>query len=257
MSESKRVDLHWGAVSGDYLRYRNGYPPSFFKLLHSWGVGLPGQRVLDLGTGTGALAVPFAARGAAVTGVDPSPEQIAAAQERARGEGLTIDFRVGTAETTGLADGSFDVVTASMCWGYFDQARVASEVRRLLAPGGSLAITSILWQAGKDGVARATDDLIEKHQPRYAHREPPREEGPLPWTAGAFRLKHNVIYVEELAFSRAQWRGRIRASKWIGAALDAEATAAFDREHALALEAWEEPLRIPHAIRIHLFEPLV
>jgi hypothetical protein len=47
--------LHWDATSRDYLQYRPDYPRRFFILLRLLGIGLPGQKILDLGSGTGAL----------------------------------------------------------------------------------------------------------------------------------------------------------------------------------------------------------
>ena len=71
------------------------------------GIGLQGQRILDLGTGVGFLALNFARQGADVTGVDIAACQIEQARETAAVNGLTIDFRVADATETGLADQSF------------------------------------------------------------------------------------------------------------------------------------------------------
>src|SRR5271168_197219 len=113
--------LNWNKVSKDYLLYRNGYPSSFFNRLRTLGIGLPKQSILDLGTGTGALAVPFAQQGAVVTGADPAEGQVEAAYERAKSLGLWVNFLVSPAEETGLPDEAYDVVTASMCWGYINK----------------------------------------------------------------------------------------------------------------------------------------
>ena len=71
-------DFDWGRTSADYASYRPGYPASFFERITALGVALAGQRVLDLGTGTGALARALAKRGCRVTGVDVSEQQISA-----------------------------------------------------------------------------------------------------------------------------------------------------------------------------------
>jgi hypothetical protein len=48
--------LNWDQVSEDYSKYRPGYPDSHFLLLQELGIGLKNQDILDIGTGTGALA---------------------------------------------------------------------------------------------------------------------------------------------------------------------------------------------------------
>jgi 2-polyprenyl-6-hydroxyphenyl methylase/3-demethylubiquinone-9 3-methyltransferase len=70
---------------------------------------LAGKRAADVGCGAGLLAEPLARLGAAVTGIDAAPENIAAARDHARGQGLEIDYRAGGAEALG---GRYDLVTA-------------------------------------------------------------------------------------------------------------------------------------------------
>jgi SAM-dependent methyltransferase len=249
--------LDWNSTSRDYLAHRPGYPESFFRLLGLVGIGLPGQDILDLGTGTGALAIPLARAGAHVVGVDASEAQLAAAREAAERERLTIDLRFARAEETGAADGSFDAITASMCWGYFETARMVEEVPRLLRRDGVLVIASIIWARGGSDIARATDDLIARYNEASAQSPRSGPPDPVPaWSLERFRLRTYHTYVEPLVFSRALWRGRIRASKWIGAALPAERVAAFDRELEDALlRLGGEPFEVPHRITFQVFEP--
>lgn len=70
---------------------------------------LAGKRAADVGCGAGLLAEPLARLGAAVTGIDAAPENIAAARAHALGQGLEIDYRVGGAEALG---GRYDLVTS-------------------------------------------------------------------------------------------------------------------------------------------------
>ncbi|HST37749.1 MAG TPA: bifunctional 2-polyprenyl-6-hydroxyphenol methylase/3-demethylubiquinol 3-O-methyltransferase UbiG [Allosphingosinicella sp.] len=70
---------------------------------------LAGKTAADVGCGAGLLAEPLARLGAAVTGIDAAPENIAAARAHAAGQGLDIDYRVGGAETL---DRRFDLVTS-------------------------------------------------------------------------------------------------------------------------------------------------
>jgi hypothetical protein len=64
------------------------------------------------------------------TGVDIAQEQIQAARHRAESLGVAAQFHVAAAEETGLPTASFDVVTASQSWLYFDKERVIAEVKR-------------------------------------------------------------------------------------------------------------------------------
>ena len=63
-------EFEWSKTTDDYSTYRTEYPQSLFNILTASGVGLPGQRILDLGTGTGALAIGLARQGAEVTGLE-------------------------------------------------------------------------------------------------------------------------------------------------------------------------------------------
>ncbi|HEX5181766.1 MAG TPA: bifunctional 2-polyprenyl-6-hydroxyphenol methylase/3-demethylubiquinol 3-O-methyltransferase UbiG [Allosphingosinicella sp.] len=70
---------------------------------------LEGRRAADIGCGAGLLAEPLARLGAQVTGIDAAPENIAAARDHALGQGLDIDYRVGSVEAL---DGAFDLVAS-------------------------------------------------------------------------------------------------------------------------------------------------
>lgn len=70
---------------------------------------LEGRRAADVGCGAGLLAEPLARLGAEVTGLDAAPENIAAAREHALGQGLAIDYRVGSVEAL---EGKYDLVTS-------------------------------------------------------------------------------------------------------------------------------------------------
>ncbi|HEX9078199.1 MAG TPA: class I SAM-dependent methyltransferase [Desulfuromonadaceae bacterium] len=249
--------LDWSRTSQDYARHRRGYPDSFFKLLPQLGVGLPGQNILDLGSGTGVLAIPFSRAGAHVTAVDAAPGQIAAARERAAQDNLDIRFIISGAEEVDVEEAHFHAVTASMCWGYFDKERVVPLVKRALRPGGLLMISSAGWISGYNDITRETEALIGRYHPHFVSRGGRHESvSPEPeWAKDGFRTRTFHHYVEGIPFTREAWRGRIRASKWIGAALPREEADSFDRELAGILERIApERFEIAHNIRIRIFE---
>jgi len=122
--------LHGSMTPGRFAYFRS-------VLARQSGAGAAGLRVLDIGCGGGFLAEEFAALGCRVTGVDPSPASIGAARAHAAGQGLRIDYRVGTGEELPAPDADFDVACCCDVLEHVsDVDRVISETARVLQPGG-------------------------------------------------------------------------------------------------------------------------
>jgi demethylmenaquinone methyltransferase/2-methoxy-6-polyprenyl-1,4-benzoquinol methylase len=106
----------------------------------------PGWRVLDIGTGTGPLALRAAARGAEVSAIDINPGMLAVARQKADAAGLgeAITWReMGVAELDGFPDASFDAICSCLCFSELtpDERRYGlTQARRLLRPGGLLLL---------------------------------------------------------------------------------------------------------------------
>jgi len=249
--------IDWSRTSADYGAHRPGPPDSFFEKLRRLGIGLPGQALLDLGTGTGALARRFAAQGARVAGVDIAPGQIEEARRLAAAEGVHVDFRVDPAEATPFPDRGFDVLTANQCWLYFDQARAVAEARRLLAPGGVLVTSHCSWLPRQDPIARATEALVLAHNPQWTAGD---WDGHVPerpaWAGRGLAVRDGFVYDEALPFTRESWRGRIRACRGVGAALARDDVQRFDAEHqALLARIAPERFGVLHRIDAHVLVP--
>jgi SAM-dependent methyltransferase len=244
--------IDFGRTASDYGRHRAGFPADFFARVAPWGVGVAGQDLLDVGTGTGTLARGFAGRGCRVTGLDPSAELMAQARQLDRESGVTVDYIQARAESTGLPDRSYDVITAGQCWHWFKRDLAAREARRLLRTNGALLIAYFDWLPLPGSVVEATEALILAHNPQWKlaggngiHAR---------WFADLSQT--GFLGLESFSFDVAQpysheaWRGRIRASAGVAASLDGNAVARFDTEHAalLAERFPDQPLRVPHRV---------
>ena len=101
----------------------------------------PGMRVLDAGCGTGNQSIPAARAGARVIGVDIAPNLLEQARRRAKGEGLSIDFKEGDAEALPFKDGEFDVVMSMFAAIFAPRPEmVVSEFVRVCRPGRLIAM---------------------------------------------------------------------------------------------------------------------
>lgn len=102
----------------------------------------PGERMLDLATGTGAVAILAAGAGVEVTGVDIAEPMLAKARAAARAAGVDVQFELGNVEHLSYDDASFDVVASSFGLVFApDHANVADELRRVTRPGGRIGFT--------------------------------------------------------------------------------------------------------------------
>ena len=106
----------------------------------------PGKRVLDIGTGTGQLAVYLARGGFEVTGIDIAENMVTRAKEYAESQGLDIDFRTGDAEDLAFGNNTFDaIVSRNTLWTLPHPEKALREWRRVLKPGGLLMISDGQW----------------------------------------------------------------------------------------------------------------
>lgn len=248
----------WGRTSADYATHRPGPPDSFYARLTSLGIGVEGQRVLDLATGTGLLARRFARQGATVHGIDISEEQIATARRLSAEEGLNasrIDFSVGRAESLPWTEGAFDVATANQCWLYFEKERVVEELRRVLGAEGRFVTSHFSWVPRLDPIAGATEELVLSFNPKWSSADWSGDVPECPgWAKGLVEVADWFVYDEPIPFTHESWRGRIRACRGIGATLSDDEVAAFDRSHAKLLERTvPDTFTVLHRIDAHVF----
>jgi len=123
---------------GDYANFARYMQDGAIEILESWQLS-PNQRLLDIGCGSGQTAIPAAKQGHQVVGIDIAENLIEHAKERAHNEGLDAQFDVGDAENLPYDDNSFDVVISMIGAMFAPQPdKVASEIARVLRPGGKL-----------------------------------------------------------------------------------------------------------------------
>lgn len=123
---------HFSAQAALYASSRPDYPEALYAFLA--GLTPAHQLALDCGTGNGQCALRLTEHFDQVIGADGSAEQISHAQAHPR-----LEYKVATAENTGLQDQSVDLLTAATAVHWFDLPRFFEEARRVLKPGGILA----------------------------------------------------------------------------------------------------------------------
>jgi len=170
-----------------YERSRPGYAPAAVAYLVEQLDLAPGRVVLDLGAGTGKLARQLVSSGARVVAVEPLAEMRALVP-------AGIEALPGTAEAIPLPDASVDAVTVAQAFHWFDEDAARAEMRRVLRPGGALALVSNRRDE-TDALTRAFGETLARHR---AH--PPLE--PLP-SGRAFPHVRRVDSFADLAESES------------------------------------------------------
>ncbi len=252
------TESDFGNTSNDYRIHRAGFPNSFFQRVEAYEIGLPGQYIVDLGTGTGSLARGFALKGCKVIGIDPDPRMLEQARTIDAERCAKVEYLKASAEITSLDSSSVDVVTAGQCWHWFDRPRAVSEVARILKPGGRLLIAHFDWLPLKGNCVEATEKLILHYSPKWRGAN---GWGIHPWWLrdlgeADYRNIETFSYDEPVLYDHQSWRGRIRASAGIASLSEADRTL-FDQALAELLQESfpSEPLSVPHRVFAIIADP--
>ncbi len=126
---------HFTGASSDYQRSRPTYPEALFEFLAKQTPGH--DRAWDCATGTGQAAQGLARYFEHVIATDGSATQIASATRDPR-----IDYRIATAEASGIESASVDLITVAQALHWFDIPAFFSEAQRVLKPRGIIAVWS-------------------------------------------------------------------------------------------------------------------
>jgi ubiquinone/menaquinone biosynthesis C-methylase UbiE len=130
----------------------------FKELLVEQAAPAAGQRILDLGCGTGTLAIQVKRRepGADVVGLDADPEMLSQARAKAEGAGVELTLTEGMSNELPFEDGGFDRVLSTLFFHHLDpepKRQTAREIARVLRKGGELHVAD--WGAPADPVMAA------------------------------------------------------------------------------------------------------
>ncbi|MEW6221198.1 MAG: class I SAM-dependent methyltransferase [Thermodesulfobacteriota bacterium] len=143
---------HFSAVAAGYASFRPAYPVALFAWL---AAAAPGRSLAwDCAAGSGQASCQLAEHFAQVVATDASPAQIGAARRHPR-----IRYRVAAAGDSGLPDHAVDLVTVAQALHWLDLEPFYQEVRRVLRPGGLLAVWTYgpvrLEDSGLDALVQA------------------------------------------------------------------------------------------------------
>jgi ubiquinone/menaquinone biosynthesis C-methylase UbiE len=232
----------FGPAAADYERARPSYPPESIEILRrEIGVGV-GARVCDLAAGTGKLTRLLVATGADVVAVEPVPgmrEQLSEVLPE-------IEVLDGTAEAIPFGDGAFDAVTVAQAFHWFKFDEALAEIRRVLRPGGGLAI---LFNQRDERVpwVKTWNDVIEWHSRRISYYQT------TDWTvllgAGGFTgVGHETVEWTQ-TLTRDLLAARVRSVSYIAESSAEVQQEYVDRVLALA-EGFDDTFPLPYVTHV-------
>lgn len=152
-----------------YARYREGYPDEFFELLKDKFCLSGNDRILDLGCGTGQIAIPLAGSVKEVVAMDPEPEMITEGKEQATSRNLNnITWIVGGSEDLPeLREklGRFKLVTIGTAFHWMDRKKVLDDLYEILTDEGGIAIAwnDSIWSGNAHEWLRIAGELVKKY----------------------------------------------------------------------------------------------
>jgi SAM-dependent methyltransferase len=215
----------------------------------------PGERIVDLGCGTGNASVLVAATGADLLGVDPSARLLEVAARRAADDGLEATFAEGTAADLPVEDGSLDAVISVFGLIFApDPEAAAGEILRVLRPGGRLVYSAWLPEgpmvAGMILRAMAMADLEPGGGPPFAWHDLVAVRGLLARFGGTVELeRHDLAFAGTSAADFVD--GQMRAHPmWLEARARLEPLGRWDDLAAKVHEHFEAANEDPSAFRV-------
>ncbi|MDE6473749.1 MAG: class I SAM-dependent methyltransferase [Clostridia bacterium] len=229
-------DFDFGRTSEYYAKYRDIYPQEFYDKLLQRDLCVKGQKILDIGTGTGVLPRNLYKYGGEFVGIDISANQIEHAKILAEQSGMDIDFDCVAAEKANFADGTFDVITACQCFTYFNHKVLAKMLADILKTNGRLVVLYMSWLPYEDAIALKSEQLILKYNPTWSGCGEVRRNIEIPPDYQEyFDIEYREVFDLDVPFTRESWHGRMKACRGVGASLSQEDIAKWEEEHIALL----------------------
>jgi len=222
-----------------YSRYREPYPPSFFKKVAEQ-IGLRGnETLLDVGCGPGLLAIGFAPYIGHGTGLDPEPTMLAAAKSAAKEAGVALKLIHETIEQ--FADGgTFDMVTIGRAIHWLDRETTCGVLERIVAEQGRIVTCGATTVESTESPWKAPYEAVRKEWAADKHEEWYRID-PRTWFAGsAFAQVGTVSVGEHRQVTIPELIGRALSKSNTSPAVLGERRAEFEAALASALEPFAQ-----------------
>jgi ubiquinone/menaquinone biosynthesis C-methylase UbiE len=245
------VELHplaaqFADVAEAYERGRPEYAPAVVGAIAA-ELGIPpGAPVLDLAAGTGKLTRALLGAGLDVVAVEPQSALREMLTSRIGGERV----RDGVAEAIPLPDGSVVAVTVADAFHWFDHRRALGEIRRVLRPGGGLAVLSTAPDWGDAPWAHEVGTLMAGLRPDHPHFDGP------PWqdavqAAGGWTAPREVRVTTSQPASPDRVIDYLASMSWVAALPEAERAETLARVGAV-IRASETPAVMPIHVTVGL-----
>lgn len=209
----------------EYFKHRNDIPSVFFEELAKRNIEVSGSKVADIGAGPGFVSKALSDHGAIVDAVEPSEEFIKIGKKYV-GNDDRISFTKGTAEKTGLADDTYDIVIVMRAWHWFDSEEAAKEARRILKPDGILIVADIGFKVSSK-MMKDSMKIVKKNS-KHEELKPAGSKDdsiqkingfPVEWFSD---WRHEKLDLEEffkheykVKFTDQEWLGRLGTSSWL------------------------------------------